>query len=245
VRGAYEDSQFVKRVLGLSDAPMKHAYIESLAKEDARAFALLLDALVARAHAADASAHEVLAYVADVIGRDTTLHASLGSATDDRDLAAARRFLRRDSRAGWLSATCERSEPGSEAGRDPPLTLGERKALASRPSRAHFEKLLSDPHRAVIERLLGNPRLTEDDVIRLVVKRPGRPEVLRAVASNAKWSHRSRIRFALVMNPETPFEIATPMAHLLLRQELVDVTKATDLARELRALCRELLVGRT
>ena len=105
-------------------------------------------------------------------------------ATDPDGAAAA------SSRGLEERGSCGVSAPATSGipdyGRGRPLTLGERKSLARRPDRAMLDRLLHDPHPDVIRRLLRNPRLTEDDVVRLAARRPGRPEVLvenRAVAA--------------------------------------------------------------
>jgi hypothetical protein len=112
-----------------------------------------------------------------------------------------------------------------------PLTLGERKALARRPNRANFDKLLADPHPDVVRLLLENPRLTEDDVLRMASKRPAFPAILVELARHAAWSSRPRVRLALVLNPRTPPELAILFASLLGRPELESVSLATNLPR--------------
>ena len=106
------------------------------------------------------------------------------------------------------------------------------------------ERLVRDPHPAVIERLLVNPKLTEDDVLTMVVKRPARPDVLSQIARSTRWIHRPRIRRALVLNPDTPTEISGPICGLLLRQELRLVIQATHVPPSIRALCMEHLERR-
>jgi hypothetical protein len=124
------------------------------------------------------------------------------------------------------------------------LTLGERKSLARRPDRNVLERLLLDPHPDVIARLLKNPRLTEDDVVRLAARRPGRPDILTAIARDPKWLHRARVRLTLVLNPDTPGALAAPIVGLLVRQELRLVAGATHVPAHVRALCIEHLERR-
>jgi hypothetical protein len=120
-----------------------------------------------------------------------------------------------------------------------PLTLGERKSLARKPDRALLERLVNDPHPDVIRRLLVNPRLTEDDVVRVAAKRPGRAEVLAAIARDPKWLHRPRIRLALLLNPDMPLDLAVPIAALLRRNELKLVAEYTYIHATLRTVCME------
>jgi hypothetical protein len=129
-------------------------------------------------------------------------------------------------------------------GRGRPLTLGERKSLARRTDRDTMHRLLADSHPDVIRALLHNPRITEDDVVRLGAKRPGRGEVLAEVARSTKWSHSPRVRMALVMNPATPADIAVRIAGLLLRPELDRVARSPAVPASVRALCLEHLERR-
>src|SRR5262249_28348640 len=124
------------------------------------------------------------------------------------------------------------------------LTLGERRALARRPSRAGFEKLFADPHPMVIRLLLDNPRVTEDDVIRLSSRRPVRSEILAEVIRHGRWSHRVRVRRTLVLNPDAPPELVIPLLGLLTRPELRQVAASTELSALVRATAREFFVRR-
>ena len=129
--------------------------------------------------------------------------------------------------------------PDYGAGR--PLTLGERKAWARRPDRALVVRLLHDPHPAVVQRALANPRVTEDDVLTVATRRPGRPAVLRELSRTLPWCRRRRVRLALVLNPACPEDVAAPLLALLHRAELAEVVRATDLAPALRDAARSRL----
>jgi hypothetical protein len=122
--------------------------------------------------------------------------------------------------------------PVSPGGR--PLTLGERRALARRPSRHALDVLLRDPHPMVARALLDTPRLTEDHVVRMAARRPGRPEVLAEIARHPRWILRPRVRVALVCNPSTPPAVALPLLPLLRQPELEQVAVATDVMPVLR-----------
>jgi hypothetical protein len=114
-----------------------------------------------------------------------------------------------------------------------------------------LERLIRNPPRAERERRsrppvrqLSNdgrsPRMTEDDVVRLAAKRPGRGEVLAEIARSA-WVHRPRIRVALVLNPASPLEIVARILGLLLRSELTMVARSPAAPPGVRALSLEHL----
>jgi acyl transferase domain-containing protein len=207
-----------------------------------------LDDLCSDAEQADPLARDVLGAAVPVLA-DPDLADLVATL---REIAAASahlplsRLLRRKDRR--LDAPLpeppvdERKLATSSSGRV--LTLGERRALARRPTRAAFEALLRDPHPLVIRNLLSNPRLTEDDVVRLAARRPAYPEILTEIARHPAWSQRARVRMSIVQNPRAPAEIAVPMVRLLIRPELLQLVAAADVPAVVRAAATELLERR-
>ncbi len=128
-----------------------------------------------------------------------------------------------------------------QSGRDGrPLTLGERKALARRPSRELLAKVIRDPHPDVVRILLGNSRLTEDDLVRLCARRPIASEVLREVVLSPRWVIRYRVRVAILRNPHTPLDLALPLVAGLNAQDARMIAASEDLPRALREACARL-----
>jgi hypothetical protein len=103
---------------------------------------------------------------------------------------------------------------------------------------------LLDPHPLVIGQLLQNPKLVEDDVVRMVARRPARVDVLEAIARMPRWLSRQRVRLALLLNPGTPAAIAMPLLGACTRVELREVIASTDTPLALRATAHELLQRR-
>ena len=160
-----------------------------------------------------------------------------------RKLLSLERLLRRAPRAHHEERSFhELPVPDYGTGRE--LTVGERRSLARRPNRRSFEKLLLDPHPLVIAQLLQNPRLVEDDVVRMVARRPTRIDVLEAIAKMPRWLSRQRVRQALLLNPGTPPAIAMPLLGACTRVELREVLASTDTPITLRVTARELLQRR-
>lgn len=131
--------------------------------------------------------------------------------------------------------------PDYGAGR--PLTLGERKSLARRPSRHIVERVVADPHPDVIRNLLRNPKLTELDVMRLVSRRPNYEKVLREVYSSTKWARRYGIKVALARNPYTPPSLALKILPQLMHQDLSEMLQDRGLHPSVLVSCRRLLEG--
>jgi hypothetical protein len=208
--------------------------------------AAALDLLCGRAEQADPVAREVLTAAVTVLADpgSADLADALRALAEREAHLALGRLLRRRARVGPASEPTvdERLLATSSSGRV--LSLGERRALARRPSRAAFDKLLRDPHPMVVKNLLGNPRLTEDDVLRMVARRPAYPGVIGEIARHPVWSQRARVRMAIVQNPGTPPELAVPLVRLLIRPELREVLAAPDVPALVRAAAGELLERR-
>jgi hypothetical protein len=231
----------VRTTLSLGDAALRASYVTSVARQwDARSFARALDVVCERAEQAEAASREALVAIVDALnaaGMDEVLE-RLRIATAGEPLLALGRLVRSPLRA--LRATGNgKKESAIEDERGRALTLGERKSLARRPDRDTMQRLLADSHPDVIRPLLRSPRITEDDVVRLAAKRPGRGDVLAEIARSTKWSHRPRVRMALVMNPATAPEIAARIAGLLLRPELDFVVRSPGVPAVVRAVCLE------
>ncbi|MBX3198067.1 MAG: hypothetical protein KF894_07970 [Labilithrix sp.] len=212
-----------------------------------------LDVLCARAEQAEPAAREVLVALVDALQEPAL--AELVQLLREEAAGVPHLALERLVRRPTAPAVARRVAGGREVpepdedripdyGRGRPLTLGERKSLARRPDRAMTERLLRDPHPDVIRQLLANPKVTEDDVLSLASRRPCRPDVLTEIARTPRWTHRPRIRIALVLNPDTPLDVSGPLVGLLVRQELHLVATSTTVAPILRALCLEHLERR-
>ena len=118
------------------------------------------------------------------------------------------------------------------------LTLGERRALARRPSAKSIEQLLHDPDPIVLKHLLQNPRLTELLVLRVVTYRPQSPHTLLAVFAHVDWGKRDQVRRALALNPDTPLPIRCALLSHLTLDDLASVEREPQLPPLLQAALR-------
>lgn len=162
---------------------------------------------------------------------------------DAQQLLSLQRFLRRAPRPPTVLRPPE-DLPVPDYGTGRELTVGERRSLARRPNRRAFEKLLADPHPLVIRQLLQNPKLTEDDVLYLATRRPARLVAIRQIVATPRWFCQPRVRMAILLNPGSPSSTTMPLLALCTRQELSELTQATDASPVLRVTARELLERR-
>jgi len=243
-------ARLCKVVPALRDPAMRVALVATTLEETPLLTAArALDELATCAEQADPTAREVIAALLPSLSdpsRAAWVEALREAAKNTSSLALSRLLRRKTRHAEEPSPRSSRIEhrgvalePGGK-----PLTLGERRALARRPSRSVLDKLLQDPHPLVIKNLLANPRLTEDDVVRIAAKRPARPEIAAEIAQSSRWMVRARVRMALVLNPGTPTELSVPVLSQLLRAELIEVTTSTLVPQVLRSAAHDLLARR-
>jgi hypothetical protein len=239
----------VRVTRSLGHASLRVSYVSGvLASTPIADLARALDLLCARAEQAEEPAREVLLSIVDALSAPEAQDVAqrLREEAAGESLLSLERLVRQPlaPRTTLLPDLDPKDERVPDYGAGRTLTLGERKSLARRPDRNLLERLLLDPNPDVIARLLKNPRLTEDDVVRLSARRPGRPDVLAAIARDPKWLHRARVRLTLALNPDTPGTLAAPIVGLLIRQELRLVAGATLVPAHVRALCIEHLERR-
>jgi hypothetical protein len=229
------------------DGGLRVGYLASeIAAQPIDVAAEALDEICGAAEQAEPDARETLVAVIDLLAseRGARLAEKLREQAAERSLLALARLLRRPAATSTRPAADDVEARVPDYGTGRTLTLGERKALARRPTRKAMEKLLADPHPAVIRTLLQNPKVVEDDVVRLAARRPNDPALLAEVASSPRWSHRVRVRMAIVLNPDTPATLSIPLLALLVRHELKLVAEAAALPAALRGAAHDLLQRR-
>ncbi|HHH11532.1 MAG TPA: hypothetical protein ENK23_05600 [Sorangium sp.] len=159
--------------------------------------------------------------------------AELRQIAHDQTLTALFRLLRCTTYKGHMLQRVDdklTSLPNTGQGRV--LSLGERRALARKPSRAQLHRLLDDPHPMVVHILLNNPRITEDDIVRMAARRPAHAPAVAEIAAARTRSR--RVRLALIQNPSAPAAVTIPLLALLSRPELLQVSRAADLQAVVR-----------
>lgn len=232
-------------LLGLSDLGLRLQWFDDLlGRLAATAVAHAVNRLCEENESGDLEAREALLTVAlyAALNHTSPRVLELRRLADSERLLSLERLLRGHGPPSDERPMDEGRVPNYGGGRE--LTLGERRNLARRALRSHFDRLLSDPHPRVIAELLQNPRLTEDDVVRLAARRPGRADVLRQLAGSVRWIRQARVRTALVFNPASPPWLSVPFLGLCTRSELHELVHSTDTALLLRGVAVELLERR-
>ncbi len=231
-----------RTILGLGEHRLRVAYAHSeMDRLQLGVLAEALDDLCQHAETGDEDMRSTLgAFVPSLVDRnDVERVASLRATAAGAKLLAAGRLLRASSFEGF-GLDKKRKPVGQVAQKSDgsPMTLGERRALARRPTRKALDALMRDPHPLVIRLLLQNPRITEDDVLRMAAHRPANAAVASEIG--VAWSRSGRVRMALVLNPFGPSAVAVPLLGLLNRAELGQVARASDLPAVVRATAHDL-----
>jgi hypothetical protein len=234
---------FVRVLLALPDVGQRTAWARAeLAGLDRADAARLLELISHHSSLSDPSAREAMVVVVGVIAGlgDCEWVVELRQAAQTLGLAALARLLGPE-----LPVARDEPEPETlpvpDYGQGRELTLGERRSLARRPTRAAFDRLLGDPHPLVIRQLLENPKLTEDDVVRLATRRPAQATTLRELANSPKWLCRGRVRMSILLNPGSSPALTYPLLGVCSSTELREVTRSMHVSPELRQTAAQYL----
>ncbi|MFO0681627.1 MAG: hypothetical protein U0234_06235 [Sandaracinus sp.] len=217
------------------DPVMAVGYVRSELEGDPARVVAALDVVLTHATVRHVGALGLLVAVGAALAPHdaSELRARLASAASEHALSMLAGIL--GAQGAAQSAGDDELERIPDFGRGRPLALGERKSLARRRDRQLLARVLRDPHPDVIRVLLGNPALTQDDVVRLVARRPIVGDVLREVAASVRWIARGAVRAALLKNPYAPLEISLPLVPLATSTELAELAASPELSVALRS----------
>jgi hypothetical protein len=136
----------------------------------------------------------------------------------------------------------DRDAPDYGLGR--PLTLGERRALATRPSRRIIERAMLDPHPMVARRLLSNSKLTENDAVRIAAAQGPPAALLVEIAGHPRWRRSRRVSFALISNPALPHAHGVSLLPALPLHDVLAIRNDRRLSDGIRDASEALLESR-
>lgn len=237
-----DENRIVRTLLSLPEMGMRVPWLhERLRDRPLDEMARHLDRIAQRSQSADPGAKEALLAVAILISQlhETAWHFALSQSTKSQHLLNLERLLRRhgEEDSSPLSPPEQRA-PDYGVGRE--LTVGERRSMARRPTRAQLERLLYDPHPLVLEQLFQSSSLTEGDIVTIATRRPPCSEALRLLIATPRFITRRKVRLSLILNPGTPHGIALPFVSTLPREDLKLIAGATTVNQTLRTVAHEL-----
>jgi len=121
------------------------------------------------------------------------------------------------------------------------LSVGERSALARRPSRGIVAMLADDLDAGVLRALAGNPRTTESDVVRIATRPNAPAAILGWLADQSPWGRRREIMVALVRNAVTPRAAALRLTRHFSPGDLELLCREVSVPRLVRVACERRL----
>jgi hypothetical protein len=133
-----------------------------------------------------------------------------------------------------LSPTLRRDAEKVLRTRLPELSVGERTALARRPSRGVVEMLRDDSDPGVLRSLAGNPRATESDIVRVAARRDAPAEFLGWLADQSPWGQRRDVVMAVIRHPKAPPAVALRLARRLSPDDLDALCRDDSVPRLVR-----------
>ena len=125
------------------------------------------------------------------------------------------------------------------------LTIGERIAAARRAHRALVPHLMKLGEIEVVRALLDNPRLTGDDIVRLLQGADVPSAVFGELVRHPRWGPRPEIRFAIARGGGAPLPLALSALAQMPLGDLVTLTEDPTLRPEIRVAARQLHARRS
>lgn len=235
--------RLVRSLASFADLSIRVAWLrDQLARAEPAEFARAIDGVLGLALAGHATSRQALLACAVflVVDRKSPRLEALAREAEQNALFGLGRLLAPPPSGSLAPPADDERAVSDESGRE--LSVGERRALARRPSRRQLERLLADPHPLVLETLFQCPTLTEADVLRVATKRPARLHALETLADSPRWLARPSVRIALIQNPGCPQNITLPLLSTCLREDLLSVIEATNLHLTVRNAARETLL---
>jgi hypothetical protein len=121
------------------------------------------------------------------------------------------------------------------------IAPGERISLARRSSAMVAAALLLDKQPRVWQTALQNPRLSENAIVKTILRRRATPELVHAICHHSTWSLRPEIRCALLRSEHTPLACALEFVRRIPASELRDILHASRLPENIKRYLRDKL----
>jgi hypothetical protein len=195
----YEIETLIRRLASIPDPTMRRRQLQRhILSVDAGTFAEHLQIILTRCVRGDAVCAELQLTIAEYLhharGRDAMGLEAVNLHARSHGLAGVGWMLLCPAPARSIDALTFRQ-------RGRPMSLGERKSVASGWDRARFEYLVEDNAPEIVDRLCANPRVQEPLILAIATRRPTVPELLERVALHPRWARRHSVREALIQNP--------------------------------------------
>jgi len=121
------------------------------------------------------------------------------------------------------------------------MTIAQKIRVAILGSAAERLLLMRDSNRLVAAAAIRSPLIQEPEVIRVSASRVVSEEVLRTISINKDWVRNYQVKVNLVMNPRTPFPMATRLVPYLREHELKTIAKSKNVSGPIALAAKQQL----
>ncbi|MBI3752627.1 MAG: hypothetical protein HY266_01110 [Deltaproteobacteria bacterium] len=102
--------------------------------------------------------------------------------------------------------------------------------------------LLKDSNKLVSSTVLKNPRITEDEIVKVVNSRSISDDILRQVGGNKEWLKKYPVKLGMVNNPKTPLTVALRLLNQLNEKDVQHIAKSKNVSSALAAAARKAVM---
>ncbi|MBI1912442.1 MAG: hypothetical protein HYS21_10650 [Deltaproteobacteria bacterium] len=118
------------------------------------------------------------------------------------------------------------------------MSTGQKIKLALSGNKSAREYLIKDSNKIIALSVLKNPRITEDEVQRLISSKGTPEDLLRHVARNKEWLKNYSVKLGMVANAKTPLSISIKLLDHLYEKDLDKIGKSKNIPSVLASAAR-------
>lgn len=120
------------------------------------------------------------------------------------------------------------------------MNVSEKIKLALLGNKEARDMLLKDSNKLISSTVLKNPRITEDEIIKVVNSRSISDDILRQVAHNKEWLKKYQIKLGMVNNPKTPLMVSLGLMNQLNTKDIQRIAKSKNVSSVLSATAKKM-----
>lgn len=122
------------------------------------------------------------------------------------------------------------------------LNVAEKIKLALLGNKEARDVLLKDSNKIVSSTVLKNPRITDDEIVKVVNSRSVSDELLRQVAGNKEWLKKYPVKLGMVNNPKTPLAVAMRLMNQLNEKDVQHIAKSKNVSSALASAAKKIVM---
>ncbi len=120
------------------------------------------------------------------------------------------------------------------------MNVGPKIKLALLGNKEARDLLIKDPNTMISSAVLKNPRITDEEVLKVVKSTAASDSVLRLVARNKGFLKNYSIKLGLVMNPKTPLAISMRLIKDLRAKDIKDLSRSKNVPSAISSTAKKM-----